>query len=78
MHAAHAAADRVLDGLGLRQHAVGDAALLAQALQSVQVGVGDERARVGDAAEDAGRAGAQDQLLRAERRAEGAPRPCRR
>ena len=70
VHAPHAAADRVLDGLGLRQHALGDAALLAQALQAAYVRVGDERARVGEVAEDPRGAGAQDQLLGAERRAQ--------
>ena len=36
-----------------------------------QIRIGDERARVIDAAENPGRAGAQDQLLRLQRRADG-------
>src|SRR6267154_2278251 len=42
VHPAYAATDGVLDGLGLGQHAGGDATLLAQPLQSVEVGIGDE------------------------------------
>ena len=71
VHAAHAAANRKLDRLGLGQHAVGDAAGIAQARQSGQVGVGDDRRRIVNALEDAGRAGAQDQLFGAQRRADG-------
>ena len=70
MHAADAAANRVLDGRGLGQHAVQDPPRLAQPLQAGKIGVGDQRARILGPLEDAGRAGAQDQLLRAERRAE--------
>jgi hypothetical protein len=42
----------------------------AQALEALQVRVGDQRGRVLDVLEDAGRAGAEDQLLGAERRAD--------
>src|SRR5207248_8362398 len=55
VHPAHAAADRVLDGERLGQHAVGDAALIAQALESREIRVRDQRARIIDAREDAGR-----------------------
>ena len=71
MHAAHAAADRRLDRRGLRQHAVLEAARFLEPLEPGEVGVGDERARVVAALEDARRARAEDQLLRAQRGTDG-------
>jgi hypothetical protein len=71
VHAAHAAADRFLDGLGLRQHAVldgcpGRAGASGPARSVYEITEPGIRPR----SQDAGRAGAQDQLLGAERRAD--------
>ncbi len=61
----------LFDGGRFRQHAVLQAALFAQTLQPQDVGVGNHRAGLIDALENSRRAGAQHQLFRRQRAADG-------
>src|ERR1700679_792090 len=58
VHAAHAAANGILDRRLLGQHAVLEGALVAQALQTLDVRVGDHRAGIRYPLENPLRAGA--------------------
>src|SRR5688500_14433687 len=71
MYAAYTAADRVFDRFRLRQHAVDDALLFAQALEAVEIGVRDDRGRIVDTLENARRARAQHEFLGRQRRTDG-------
>ncbi len=67
----HAAVDRRLDGRRLGQHAGDEPAFVPQPAQAGEVGVGDQRARVGRPLQDARRAGHEQQLLRLQGHGQG-------
>ena len=71
MHAPHSAADRIFDGDGFGQHAVLQMARFTQPFQAFEVRVGNYRARILDALENARRAGTKHQLLGGQRAADG-------